>query len=110
MKALLTLSLIFLVHLSYLLPLPPVPQESKVDLALWGHHHSYQRTCRVYREACVDEGGVIHVVIGMAGAGLSQNIELVGGGGREGGREEKEGFTIMQLQFCFHSGQKHQIG
>jgi len=46
----------------------------KVDLALWGHHHSYQRSCPVYQQKCTDKAPV-HVVIGMAGMGLSQNIE-----------------------------------
>lgn len=44
-----------------------------VDLAFWGHHHSYQRTCPVNNEVC----GLnlpIHVVIGMAGHDLSQNL------------------------------------
>jgi hypothetical protein len=46
----------------------------KVDLALWGHHHSYQRTCPVYKEKCT-KGATVHVVIGMAGQSLTQNIE-----------------------------------
>ena len=54
----------------------PLLMKSKVDLALWGHHHSYQRTCPVYKEKCTP-GAPIHAVIGMAGQGLSKNIELV---------------------------------
>jgi len=54
--------------------LEDVLRKHKVDLALWGHHHSYQRTCPVYEEKCVDHG-VVHVVIGMAGMGLSQNLQ-----------------------------------
>jgi hypothetical protein len=46
----------------------------QVDLALWGHHHSYQRSCPVYKEKCVDNA-TVHVVIGMAGMGLSKNLE-----------------------------------
>lgn len=49
-----------------------------VNLALWGHHHSYQRTCPVFKERCqgsTDPSYPVHVVIGMAGMGLSQNIE-----------------------------------
>ena len=38
-----------------------------VNLALWGHNHSYQRTCPVYNETCTTDG-VTHVVIGMGGA------------------------------------------
>ena len=44
-----------------------------MDLALWGHHHSYQRTCPVAEEVCTEKG-VTHVVIGMGGQGLSTNI------------------------------------
>jgi len=48
----------------------------KVDLAFWGHHHSYQRSCPVYQQVCQPEGTApVHVVIGMAGMGLSQNLE-----------------------------------
>ncbi len=30
--------------------------KSKVDLAIWGHYHSYERTCQVYKGKCVQEG------------------------------------------------------
>lgn len=59
-------------------------------MALYGHHHSYQRTCKVIDEVCMDTssghpGGVgyewdeeyvapVHVIVGMAGKGLSQNM------------------------------------
>ncbi|GIL96226.1 hypothetical protein Vretimale_2087 [Volvox reticuliferus] len=51
-----------------------------VDMTLQGHHHSYQRTCPLYRGACQknnDDGTAtapLHLVIGHAGAGLSLNI------------------------------------
>ena len=38
----------------------------KVDLALWSHVHSYQRTCRVYRNECTEDG-IVHIVTGTAG-------------------------------------------
>jgi len=41
----------------------------KVDLALWGHYHSYERTCAVYQNKCTPDG-IVHVVVGTAGAGL----------------------------------------
>eukprot|EP01118_Nematostelium_gracile_P011370 TRINITY_DN401_c0_g1_i3.p1 TRINITY_DN401_c0_g1~~TRINITY_DN401_c0_g1_i3.p1 ORF type:complete len:559 (+),score=114.40 TRINITY_DN401_c0_g1_i3:100-1776(+) len=49
-------------------------QKYLVDVAFWGHHHSYQRTCQVYNLTCVEQG-TVHVVIGMAGMGLSKNIQ-----------------------------------
>lgn len=53
--------------------LEDVLHKHKVDLALWGHNHSYQRSCPVYKETCVPEGhGVTHVVIGMGGFRLGQ--------------------------------------
>ena len=48
-------------------------QDYKVDLAMWAHHHSYQRTCPVYQEVCTEEA-TIHVVIGMAGRDLSTDL------------------------------------
>ena len=50
--------------------------EHEVDLALWGHHHSYQRTCPVVDGECVSEEGVnapVQVVVGMAGYDLTTN-------------------------------------
>jgi len=41
----------------------------QVDLALWGHQHSYERTCAVYQQLC-NPDGTTHVVVGTAGAGL----------------------------------------
>jgi hypothetical protein len=51
----------------------PLLLKYSVDMALWGHHHSYQRTCPVAEEVCTEQG-VTHVVIGMGGQGLSHNI------------------------------------
>ncbi len=53
--------------------LEPLLLEYKVDLAMWGHHHSYQRTCPVHNLTCTDDG-TTHVVIGMAGYSLTHNF------------------------------------
>jgi len=47
----------------------PLLDEYKVNLCLWGHVHSYERTCPVLNETCVDEGPV-HAVVGTAGVAL----------------------------------------
>ena len=39
---------------------------NKVDLALWAHYHSYERTCKVYKGNCTDDG-ITHIVVGSAG-------------------------------------------
>lgn len=65
---------------------PHVSCWKQVDLAVYGHHHSYQRTCKVVGEVCEgmssqghaergqDYVAPVHVVLGMAGMGLSQNM------------------------------------
>jgi hypothetical protein len=47
---------------------------AKVDLALWGHHHSYQRTCPVINGTCT-AGAPVHLVVGTAGYELTKNFE-----------------------------------
>jgi len=51
--------------------LQPVLLKYQVDLAMWGHHHSYQRTCPITAagtcQTPVKEPAVPHVVIGMGG-------------------------------------------
>jgi hypothetical protein len=37
-----------------------------VDVNLFAHKHSYERTCSMYQERCVSDG-ITHVLIGMAG-------------------------------------------
>ena len=50
-------------------------QTYEVDLALWAHHHSYQRTCLVYRGYCMfDKGqGTVHLVVGTGGTSLESD-------------------------------------
>ncbi|KAJ4970201.1 hypothetical protein NE237_003300 [Protea cynaroides] len=66
----------------------PLLTDYKVDVALWGHVHNYERTCAVYEDVCKampikDANGTdtynntnysapVHVVIGMAGFTLDQ--------------------------------------
>jgi acid phosphatase type 7 len=38
-------------------------------LCVWGHYHSYERTCPVYHGKCNDQG-TTHIVVGTAGIGL----------------------------------------
>ncbi|KAF8776696.1 hypothetical protein HU200_003424 [Digitaria exilis] len=56
-------------------------QKYKVDLAFYGHVHSYERTCPVYQSQCVVNASnrysgpfqaTTHVVVGGAGASLSE--------------------------------------
>ena len=60
-------------HLS---PSFSLAKKYNVDIALWGHHHSYQRTCPVQQQKCT-EGSPVHLVIGMGGQGLSKDIRSV---------------------------------
>eukprot|EP00730_Choanoeca_flexa_P014543 TRINITY_DN6397_c0_g1_i1.p1 TRINITY_DN6397_c0_g1~~TRINITY_DN6397_c0_g1_i1.p1 ORF type:complete len:368 (+),score=72.75 TRINITY_DN6397_c0_g1_i1:338-1441(+) len=51
--------------------------DHQVDLVWGAHHHSYQRSCKVYKSKCQSgEGyqGPVVVDLGMAGASNSQNI------------------------------------
>lgn len=50
----------------------PLLLKYKVDIALWGHFHTYERFCEVADTKCVSEGGVQHLLIGMAGYDHSQ--------------------------------------
>uniref|UniRef100_A0A7N0ZYC7 Purple acid phosphatase C-terminal domain-containing protein n=1 Tax=Kalanchoe fedtschenkoi TaxID=63787 RepID=A0A7N0ZYC7_KALFE len=66
----------------------PLLLANKVDLALFGHVHNYERTCAVYRGKCVgmpvkDKTGIdtynssnytapVHAIIGMAGFKLDK--------------------------------------
>ncbi|KAI4386411.1 hypothetical protein MLD38_004343 [Melastoma candidum] len=55
-------------------------QKYKVDIAIFGHVHNYERTCPVYQNICTNKerhyyrgtlNGTIHVAAGGAGASLS---------------------------------------
>ncbi|KAL9226146.1 hypothetical protein vseg_001992 [Gypsophila vaccaria] len=60
-------------------------QKYKVDIAVYGHSHNYERTCPVYQSQCTSQeksnykgslNGTIHVVAGGGGASLSQFSDL----------------------------------
>ncbi len=61
----------------------PLLLQHRVDLVLSGHHHSYQRTCKVAGNACVAPAShlgagyqaPVHAVLGTAGRRLSTNFE-----------------------------------
>jgi len=53
--------------------LEPLLVKYGVDLGLWGHIHSYQRTCSMIDYKCDNEKGVMHVVVGTAGADLDHD-------------------------------------
>lgn len=53
----------------------PLLYQYQVDLHLFGHIHSYERTCKVYQQECVNNG-ITQVLMGMGGQQLSQGVYL----------------------------------
>ncbi|CAF1126213.1 unnamed protein product [Adineta steineri] len=49
--------------------LEPMFYKYHVDINLFAHVHSYERSCPMYQQQCVNDG-IIHVLIGMAGHSL----------------------------------------
>lgn len=61
-------------------------QKYKVDIALFGHVHNYERTCPIYQNRCVNPekshysgtvNGTIHIVVGGGGSHLSKFADEV---------------------------------
>ena len=44
----------------------PLFHKYRVDMVISGHLHSYERTCKMYREKCVEDG-IVYVIAGSAG-------------------------------------------
>ncbi|CAF1079501.1 unnamed protein product [Rotaria sordida] len=53
--------------------LEPLFYQYHVDVNLFAHRHSYERTCPMYQRSCVEDG-VTHVLIGMAGQNLDSGV------------------------------------
>ncbi|GBF92766.1 hypothetical protein Rsub_05135 [Raphidocelis subcapitata] len=49
---------------------------SGVALVIVGHEHAYSRSCPLYKGSCTPpaEGGIVHVLAGMSGAGFTNNF------------------------------------
>lgn len=45
----------------------------KVDLAFWAHYHLYERTCKLYKNKCTDDG-ILHIVVGSAGRSADPDV------------------------------------
>jgi hypothetical protein len=67
-----------------------------VNLALWGHHHSYQRTCPIYNMTCGGYEFPVHVVIGMAGFELSLTTWAVNPPWIEKVNVQDWGYTLIE--------------
>lgn len=59
-----------LIALMLRLHIEPLLYKHHVDLNLFPHIHSYERTCPMYQSKCVDDG-IRHVLIGMGGHDLT---------------------------------------
>ncbi|CAF3761640.1 unnamed protein product [Adineta steineri] len=58
-----------LIKLMLQLHLEPLFYKYHVDINLYAHRHSYERSCPMYHYRCIDDG-ITHLLIGMAGQDL----------------------------------------
>ena len=93
------------------LHLEPLFYKYHVDLNLFAHRHSYERTCPMFQNKCVSDG-VTHVLIGMAGQSLDtskyQSVEW------SKYRDIQFGYTTIYanqtyLQFTYYHDSDDQI-
>jgi len=54
------------------LHIEPLFKRYQVPLAFWGHSHTYQRTCAVWNQTCLN-AGTTHYVLGISGRILDGN-------------------------------------
>jgi hypothetical protein len=59
-----------LIEMMLQLYIEPLLYKYHVDLNLYAHIHSYERTCPMYQQRCVDDG-ITQVLIGMGGHDLT---------------------------------------
>ncbi|CAF0728269.1 unnamed protein product [Didymodactylos carnosus] len=58
-----------LIKLMLQLYLEPLLYKYQVDINIFAHKHSYERSCQMYRNEC-NPNGTVHLLIGMAGQNL----------------------------------------
>jgi hypothetical protein len=64
-----------LIKLMLQLYLEPLFYKYHVDVNLFAHRHSYERSCPMFQYKCVDDG-IVQVLIGMAGQDLDSGTYL----------------------------------
>ncbi|XBI82468.1 hypothetical protein VPH35_091150 [Triticum aestivum] len=98
--------------------LQPLWQRHRVDLAIYGHVHNYERTCPVYENTCTVKGkdrqssyagatgGTIHVVAGTGGARLRS---YAGGAWPQWSVARNESFGYVKLTASDHSSMRFEF-
>ncbi|CAM0952208.1 unnamed protein product [Alopecurus aequalis] len=98
--------------------LQPLWQKHRVDLAIYGHVHNYERTCPVYENTCTVKGkdaqssysgalgGTIHVVAGTGGAKLRS---YAGGSWPQWSVARNESFGYVKLTASDHSTMRFEF-
>jgi acid phosphatase type 7 len=64
-----------LIRVMLQLHVEPLLYKYHVDLNMFAHIHSYERTCPMYQQRCVSDG-VTHILMGMGGHDLSYGSYL----------------------------------
>jgi hypothetical protein len=89
----------------------PLLYRHHVDLNLFAHRHSYERTCPMYQGKCVSDG-VTHILIGMAGQDLDAGKYSSAAWSKY--HDQQFGYTTIfanqtYLQFSYHHDTDDQI-